>query len=37
MSVFDQEDRETIKTLAATMAGFVALTVFLIVCALLVS
>lgn len=37
MSVFNEEDRDTIKSLGATMGGFVALTVFLIVCALLVS
>lgn len=37
MSVFNEEDRDTIKSLAATMGGFLALTAFLIICALMVS
>ena len=33
MSVFDNEDNQTIRTLGWTMVGFVGLTVFLIVLA----
>ncbi len=34
MSIFDNEDNQTIRSLGWTMVGFVALTVFLIVLAI---
>ena len=37
MSVFNQEDTQTVKHLGYTGAGFAALTVFLIVLALIVT
>lgn len=37
MAVFEEEDRRTIKTLGLTMAGFAALTAFLIIFALFVT
>lgn len=38
MTVFkDEEDQQTVKSLGITMAGFAGLTVFLIICALIIT
>lgn len=37
MAVFNEDDSQTVRSLALTMAGFSALTVFLIILAVLIT